>query len=181
MAENRLRRPQGTWCLKDARGRSVTQLDPVTMNLVRQHDVIPAETLRKLAAEVGVGWPLLVKLTFFAMLVFVVVCFLVNGVWLLKDLLSRRAGLDAFASRLVLLTPPLAALLMIWFVSARVRFKRIRSIFLKYNRCPHCGYDLRLLPTDPDDGATICPECGCAWRLHTSSGADTTENRRGTN
>ena len=24
---------------------------------------------------------------------------------------------------------------------------------------------LRLLPTDPADGATVCPECGCAWKL----------------
>ena len=32
-------------------------------------------------------------------------------------------------------------------------------------RCPHCGYDLRELPGDPDDGATVCPGCGCAWKL----------------
>jgi hypothetical protein len=172
MAEKEVRRPQRTRHLKDARGRRVTQLDPVSMRLVRQHDVIPAETLRKLAAEVGVGWPTLVKLTFFVMLVFLVVCLLVILVWLARDLVSRGTGLDAFANRLSVLIPPLAALLMIWFVSARVRFKRIRSIFLKYNRCPHCGYDLRLLPTDPADGATICPECGCAWQLAHSAAGD---------
>ena len=31
--------------------------------------------------------------------------------------------------------------------------------------CASCGYDLRLLPTDPVDGLTICPECGCGWKL----------------
>jgi hypothetical protein len=36
---------------------------------------------------------------------------------------------------------------------------------LKHRRCPHCGYDLRLLPIDSNDGATVCPECGCAWSL----------------
>jgi transcription initiation factor TFIIIB Brf1 subunit/transcription initiation factor TFIIB len=36
---------------------------------------------------------------------------------------------------------------------------------LEHRRCPHCGYDLRMLPTDPDDGSTVCPECGCAWGL----------------
>jgi transcription initiation factor TFIIIB Brf1 subunit/transcription initiation factor TFIIB len=36
---------------------------------------------------------------------------------------------------------------------------------LKHLRCPHCGYDLRGLAADPEDGATVCPECGCAWRL----------------
>ena len=36
---------------------------------------------------------------------------------------------------------------------------------LQHRRCPHCGYDLRLLPDDCSDGATVCPECGCAWKL----------------
>jgi hypothetical protein len=36
---------------------------------------------------------------------------------------------------------------------------------LKHRRCPHCGYDLSNLPTDPEDGVTGCPECGCAWML----------------
>ena len=36
---------------------------------------------------------------------------------------------------------------------------------LKHLRCPHCGYDIRGLPTAPEDVATECPECGCAWRL----------------
>ena len=31
--------------------------------------------------------------------------------------------------------------------------------------CPNCGYDLRLLPVDSVDGATVCPECGRAWKL----------------
>ena len=31
--------------------------------------------------------------------------------------------------------------------------------------CASCGYDLRLLPADPEDGSTVCPECGCAWNL----------------
>lgn len=31
--------------------------------------------------------------------------------------------------------------------------------------CASCGYDLRLLPTDPIDGLTVCLECGCGWKL----------------
>ena len=157
--------------IKDARGRRVTQLDPVTMRLLHQHDVMPTETLRKLAEEIGVGWPKLVRLTFFVMLVALVVYLLVTGVFLLTRVVFGNAGLDAFAERLLLPIPPLAGLLSIWFVSARVRFKRICKIILKYKRCPHCGYDLRMLPTDPDDGATVCPECGCAWRLDNSQAA----------
>lgn len=32
------------------------------------------------------------------------------------------------------------------------------------NRCASCGYNLQKLPT-ADDGCTICPECGAAWKL----------------
>jgi hypothetical protein len=135
------------------------------MRLLHQYDVIPAETLRKLAEEIGVGWPKLVRLTFFVMLVFLAVYLVVTVVYLLTDVVFESAGLAAGAKRLALLIPPLAGLLIIWFVSARVRFKRIRNIILKYLRCPHCGYDIRGLPTASEDGATICPECGCAWRL----------------
>ena len=162
--------------IKDARARKVTQLDPVTMRLLRQHDVIPPETLRKLADEIGVGWPRLVRWTFILMLSTFAVVLLVTGSHLLLDVIFANAGLAEAAKRLAPLTAPVAGLLCIWFVSARVRFKRIRNIILKHSRCPHCGYDLRMLPVDPADGATVCPECGCAWRLHGSQDAGTHPN-----
>jgi hypothetical protein len=52
-----------------------------------------------------------------------------------------------------------------WYSAKLRRFDKIAAAMLKYLRCPHCGYDLRMLPTGREDGATICPECGCAWRL----------------
>ena len=151
--------------LKDARGRRVTQLDPVAMRVLHQHDVIPAETLRKLATEIGVGWPWLVRLTFFVMLASLIALLVATGVRSAKYVVLGGAWLGALVETLSYLLPPLAGLLMIWFVSARVRFKRICKIILKYKRCPHCGYDLRMLPVDSEDGATVCPECGCAWEL----------------
>jgi hypothetical protein len=135
------------------------------MRVARRHDVIPAETLRELAEEIGVGWPFLVRLTFFVMLVFLAALFVVICGWTVRDVASGRAGIYGTARRLSLLIPPCIGVLMIWCVSARVRFRRISKIILKHNRCPHCGYDLRMLPVDPADGATVCPECGCAWRL----------------
>ncbi len=51
----------------------------------------------------------------------------------------------------------------------RKRLKEVTAAMLKHTHCPHCGYDLRLLPNDPDDCATVCPECGCAWKLCTVS------------
>ena len=165
MAEGDPRSSSHRGRIQDARGRRVTQLDPVTMRLLRQHDVIPAQTLRKLAEEIGVGWPWLVRLTFLVMLAFLIILLVATGVHLGRDVVLGSARFSAFAETLSYLIPPLIGLLMIWFVSARVRFTRICKIILKYRHCPHCGYDLRLLPTDPEDGATVCPECGCAWRL----------------
>jgi hypothetical protein len=52
------------------------------------------------------------------------------------------------------------------------RMKKIRHAMLKHQHCPHCGYNLRDLPLAPSDGATICPECACAWHLDEVHGAD---------
>ena len=32
-------------------------------------------------------------------------------------------------------------------------------------RCPACIYDLAGCPVAEEDGCTVCPECGAAWRL----------------
>jgi hypothetical protein len=52
-----------------------------------------------------------------------------------------------------------------WRSGRKARAKLVCAVMLKHLRCPHCGYDIRGLPSSPDDGATICPECGSAWRL----------------
>ena len=71
-------------------------------------------------------------------------------------------------------------LLFVWFFGGlhlyvrgarRARLRRVCDVMLEHLRCPHCGYDLRLLPLDLTDGATVCPECGFAWRLQDSQTA----------
>ena len=39
------------------------------------------------------------------------------------------------------------------------------DVMLSHLRCPHCGYDIRGLAPAPEDCATVCPACGCAWIL----------------
>jgi hypothetical protein len=52
------------------------------------------------------------------------------------------------------------------FLLARAKYvSRVASVMLEHRRCPHCGYDLHGLGIDEADGCTVCPECGCAWRL----------------
>ena len=43
----------GATTTRDARGRRATLLDPVAMHLLREHNVIDAETLRTIANEDG--------------------------------------------------------------------------------------------------------------------------------
>ena len=40
--------------------------------------------------------------------------------------------------------------------------------------CASCGYDLRLLPADPVDRVTVCPECGCGWKPDKIPSVETT-------
>lgn len=61
---------------------------------------------------------------------------------------------------------------IVWGGMKPSRHGKVAAAMLKHLRCPHCGYDIRGLPTDPGDGATICPECGCAWRLSESDVSD---------
>lgn len=146
--------------IKDARGRSVTQLDPVAMYLLHRYDVIGADVLRAIVREEGVRvtWKeragLAVGLVGALLVIVLFTHAAVTG-----DL--RGAPLAKSSSLVFMCSIPW----VVWYSIKRMRFGRVAAAMLKYARCPRCGYDLRLLPVDPEDGATVCPECGCAWRL----------------
>ena len=145
----------------DARNRSITLLDPYELQLLRRHDIVEAEPLQTIVEEVGFGLPkwqqrgyLACVFTFFACVVFLIIWKLVRGTGI--DMLERvlwPLNLAVFAF----------GAWQFWRSARRGRAKHICQVMLQHRRCPHCGYDLRLLPADPTDGATICPECGCAW------------------
>ncbi len=160
--------PPEKGCIRDARARHVSQLDPVALRLLARHDVIPAEPLREIAealdpGEVKKRWVGLIKgllgVLIFAVLGTIYLKYFSRGgmarwrdpVWLM-----------IFASNII--GPPIAIYFRYRFVK-RARHERICRVMLEYLRCPHCGYDLRGLPSDPADGATVCPECGCAWMM----------------
>ena len=150
--------------ITDARGRKVTQIDPVALHLMRRHDVIPAENLSGIAAAID---PLEVKRRPWLALL--------TPIWILLwyaaffgyfRIFNRWRGWDpvliAFATFYFFF--PIAWLCFGYFRARRARWERIRRIMLQHRHCPHCGYDIRGLTPDERDGATVCPECGCAWK-----------------
>lgn len=157
--------------IKDARGRTVTQIDPIALYLLQQHDVIDANTLRIIAHEQGVRVAFAERTALVsgfcgALLVISFFTFesLTGGI--------RDATLAKSAGLLYICSLPW----IIWFSVKRRRFGNVATAMLKHRRCPHCGYALHALPLAPEDGATVCPECGCAWKL---SGTGNSNNAAG--
>jgi hypothetical protein len=156
----------------------VTFLDPYELHLLHRHEVIPAATLNDLAQEIGFGLPRWQRLGYLACVLAFVACVVFLIIWKL----ARRTGIDAAERVLWPLNLTVFAIgaIQFWRSGRRARVNRIRAAMLARRRCPHCGYDIRLLPTDPADGATICPECGCAWKLDDAPNGNAPENEPGT-
>ena len=151
--------------IKDTRGRLVTLLDPYSLHLLRRHDVIEAEPLREIAEELGPGvskWGRRAYWIGFAV-----------GLYSVGSALFLRVRSGGGLRFLGIGDVVLLIFFIIFFGglylylrgTRQARFRRVCDVMLKHLHCPHCGYDLRLLPVDPRDGATVCPECGCAWSL----------------
>ena len=156
-------KPRRTGRFKDARGKPASLLDPYLLHKLGRHDVIPAEPLAEIARGIGSGWAKAGRLIFSVIWPVVLVCLVIAHV-------DKWGGGFAVHPRelrlwIVLLVIFVVNVALVWFLSRAGRLTRACSVMLKHLRCPHCGYDLRLLPADPADGATVCPECGCAWKL----------------
>ena len=155
--------------IRDARGQIVQQIDPVKLHLLNQRSVIPAETLRSMTDQImpGARRQRLIQVLCVALSLLVVI----GGTIIYFSIFSTWRGLDRVSTSIyvlqfaVILSGPLLA-----FRMARAKYaSRVAAVMLAQRHCPHCGYDLRALPTDPADGTTVCPECGCAWRLDVDS------------
>jgi hypothetical protein len=151
--------------IRDARGRRVRPIDPVVLKVLHKRDVIDDETLRKISGEVGSG---VQTRTGWLVWVFVIggaLCMLVMLIWIVDVALIQRAPGRLLDPKLVTITNLLFVGSLIWFGARRRRLARVKRVMLRHHHCPHCGYSLAGLPTEASDGTTLCPECGCAWRL----------------
>ena len=151
--------------VKDARGREVSQLDPFAMQLMRRPGVIPPEDLQRIASEIGLGLAKGPRIMFIISLVCLGIVLLVLGLETAKMLIEGSFSVPALLKTLTPMSGVWVGPFVLWIGAARIRSEKTRRVMLDNLRCPHCGYDLRGLPTDPEDGAAVCPECGCAWTL----------------
>lgn len=165
MAEDESTRSGKPLRVRDARGRVVPMLDPYLLHLIGRHTQIETETLGSIAHEVGPGvkrrgylWFWFLPVLVVAMFVFLIVRKFIIGVGLTFDAVERVL----WPLNTILLA---LAVHKMWQNMRHGRRARILEVMLRRRRCPHCGYDLRLLPVDEADRATVCPECGCAWLL----------------
>jgi hypothetical protein len=150
--------------IKDARGRSVMALDPVMMHLLHRRDGIPAEQLREMAQEIGIGMTKTTRVLFWISLLCIALALIVLGIHLVHGIATGTGFRRLFRQAIPFIGIWVGPFIM-WFGARSVRIQRIGKVMLKHLRCPHCGYDIRGLPTAEEDGATVCPECGCAWKL----------------
>jgi len=155
--------------IEDARGRRVAQLDPVLLHAVRRHDVIPAEALAAIAGEVGVGMTRANRILLWSSITGVL-CLAIALTILLVRHFNGTIGIGKLLRSLIPFIGVMMAPYGLWMGTRAARFRRITKIMLEHRRCPHCGYDLQGSPIDEQDGVTVCPECGCAWRLGAGDG-----------
>ena len=164
MAEKEASQQQQAGRIIDARGRRVSQLDPVIMHILHRPDTIPVDVLRGMAQQVGLGVTRATRTAFWASIAGLI-CLGIALIICTTKLTGGSISTGRFFRNLVPYVGVLGGSITTWISLRSARHQRIGKVMLKHFRCPHCGYDLRLLPTAPEDGATVCPECGCAWML----------------
>ncbi len=151
---------------RDARGRVVRMIDPVTLHILHRYQTIDEQTVHAMVEELEPGTARHKRLAW--IIIPGVLIFLGLGIAALyfwSDA-GARADLIGTLTNPALMVPNLVCCLVVpWIATRSARMKRIQSVMLRRRRCPHCGYDLRASSIDSADGATICSECGCAWNI----------------
>ena len=159
--------------VRDARGRSVKQFDPITPHPGRNRAEIPPRTLRAITREAGVGLTTTGRILVGIGVLFLTAALLVHAVPVVQRFFTGVA--PSFAD--IVEDVPLFAYVwimpfIIWMAACQMRSARFGRVMLRHRRCPHCGHDLRGVPVEKEDHATVCPDCGCAWRLDETAPAD---------
>jgi hypothetical protein len=151
--------------VEDARGRRCRLIDPLALHLLRRHDVIEAPVLEEIVDDIAPGQSgrLAVAVGTGATLAMV----LAAGQFLYHRMKGGWGGVDG--PSLIIWTLQLGfcfgLAVVVWREGRAAGRRRALAVLLGRRRCAQCGFDLAGSPADPTDGATVCPECGAAWRL----------------
>lgn len=158
-------RSVGSKLIRDARGRAVSMIDPMRMQMLHQDDVIDRATLDEMMEELEPGLSRNLRMTIITIVLGIgALAVLVFLVWFMNP--GRRAGLAKTLTHNPGMWIAIVAGVVVPMLAVRKKHQhRLPALMLKHRRCPHCGYNLSGLNPDDADGATICPECACAWRL----------------
>ena len=149
-------------------------LDPMVLHALHRSQPIDREALRSVVDTIEPGTAryrrhLIVITLGSAMLVGSLFALLASYLYWKSDAAGRQDLVRMLrnpAFMVPLTLPGLACCVALpWFTVRRAERSRVRAALLSHRRCPHCGYDLRGLPTDPSDDTTVCPECGSAWAI----------------
>jgi len=151
--------------ISDLRGRKVRLIDPVALYLLNRTGPIPLETLRAMTEEIQPGARRQAILQVLA--VALALAFVIGGNFVYFRFVSTWKGADPVLLTIygVQLVVIFGGPFMAYRAARRAYASRIMAVMLRYLHCPYCGYDIHGLPVAPEDSATVCPECGCAWRL----------------
>ncbi|MHC5025108.1 MAG: hypothetical protein ACYTGG_14590 [Planctomycetota bacterium] len=156
----------------DDRGRDVELLDPFRLYLSGRDDAIERPVLKSIIDACSEGGSRKLQLS----LLFAGAFFVAMALFAFWPEYRATGGLmhslgEAARSPVVYFALGYGVLVIPWQLQAerRIRRRHITKALLERRRCAHCGYNLAGLETDAEDGAIVCPECACAWKLDEAS------------
>ncbi len=149
--------------LEDARGRSVTQCDPIKPYRISPRAGIPSDALRSIVDELQPedGMQRIV----YSLRIWVPISIVVVGVVVGIAMITEQTGWIAYTVAAALTVLLLSEPAYLHRSRAARYIERVAPVMLAHRRCPHCAGDLGGLRPDSKDGATVCSGCGCAWLL----------------
>ena len=156
----------GRW-VTDRRGKTVELLDPMMLQLLRRDHAIDQRTLDRMMNHLEPGLAGRSRKMFLSLALGLAVAGAAFTVlWLVGGRNFRTALTQSIVQQPWIFLPAVFGTVVVPIIAARKRHgRRVPGLLLRYKRCPHCGYDLQGAAVDESDGATVCPECGCAWDL----------------
>jgi len=144
-------------------------IDPAMLHIRQDYDIIDADTLDAINDDLEPGSGRRLRFAYRWVPALIVVTLTPLTLVYLFGVANVRGGLiNGFFNIPGMWVPIMVAVIIPFFSARKARYRKLRSVMLRHERCTHCGYALNDLPADSVDQCTVCPECAGAWRLDES-------------